>query len=151
MYSREQYGAGEFSGLVDGSELVAEPAVEIGIGNHVTLGPELLWERRWAEPAGERYLWEGRNAWEPALRIVWSSALLDASVRGAFRNEEVDEEFKSDFFDDNWSFRAGGDIAVMPISALSIHLFADYQYRGYPVLVRVTENVSISTSATVKF
>ncbi len=52
MYSREQYGAGEFSGADTGSEFVAEPTVEIGIGNHVTLDPELLWERRWTEPAG---------------------------------------------------------------------------------------------------
>lgn len=151
MYEQERYGAGEFSGALDGSELIAEPAVEIGIGEHVKLGPELLWERRWARQAKERYIWDARQAREPALRMMWSSTVLEASMRGAFRSEKVDEEFKSDLFDDNWSFRAGGDIALMPLPALSIHLFADYQYRTYPVLVRVTENTSISASATVRF
>ncbi len=67
---------------------------------------------------------------------------------GGVSNEEVDEEFKSDFFDDNWSFRAGGDIAVMPIPALTIHLFADYQYRGYPVLVRVSPGFAVERRRT---
>ncbi len=151
MYEREQYGEGEVPGALDGSELVAQPAVEFDIGEYVKLGPELLWERRWAIPTEDRYIWEGRQAWEPALRVGWSSTVLEASVRGAFRNESIDEEFKSSITDDSWSLLAGGDIAVMPLPALSMNLFGDYQYRTYPDLARVTENVSVSASATVRF
>lgn len=151
MYSREHYGAGVITGAFEGSEIIAEPAVEIGIGGQLTVGPEFLWERRWAERVENRYIWEARQAWEPALRAIWSSSVLEASLRGAFRSETIEEEFKSSFTGDSRSFRAGGDIVVMPLPTLSLNLFADYQYRTYPVLARVTENVSVSASATVKF
>jgi hypothetical protein len=153
IHERERYGhvSGAAGFGIDGSELSIEPGVETGIGEHLRIGPELLWEQRWTDVNNGLFLWEARSAWEPGLRIGWSSAIIEASARGAFRAEDIGPGFES-YTADNRSIRVGGDFSVTPVRSLSISLFADYQYRVYAPYgnrARVSENLAISGNISV--
>lgn len=153
IHERERYGSVDGSTVVSikGSELTVEPAVEIGIGERLKFVPGLLGEQRWAHTKNGICVWEARSVWEPVLRIGWSSAVLEASVRGAFRAENIDVDFEN-YTADSRSLRAGGDVSFMPRRSLSINLSADYQYRVYAPYEnrpRVSENMSIAGNVSV--
>jgi len=145
---REKYDStGRLGFFRRGSELTIEPGLEFTIDDHAAITPSLLWDRRWNDMNGDRYLWEAYRAWEPGLRLGWSSEIVDASVRGSFRDEKADDVNLSG---DSRSLRAGADAIVNMGHRVSVNLFADYQFRVYEKDARMTENISLSASATVR-
>ena len=89
---------------------------------------------------------------EPGVRIGWSSALVEAAARVAFRYENMDPEFKH--ADDNRSFRTNIECSILPFRFLSLDGVMDYQYRRYAPFdlnSRQSENLTISVNATVRW
>lgn len=148
IHEREKHDSKGSRDSRRGSELTVEPGLELTIGDHAAITPSFLWDRRWADMDDENYLWEAYRAWEPGLRLGWSSAIIDASVRAALRDEKADDVNISG---DSRSIRAGADANLNLWRRVSVSLFADYQYRVYEKNARLTENISLSASTTVRF
>jgi hypothetical protein len=131
-----------------GSELIVEPSIETTIGAYVMVIPELLFEQRWAGRHGDHSIWDTQRTFEPGLRFRWSSTILDASVRGAFRSEKIDSH-SIGTADNSRSFRAAADANLNLSRQLSVNIVTDYQYRMY-LNKRVSENISLSATATIR-
>jgi hypothetical protein len=151
IHEIERYGALPDSIAAEkiGSELTITPAIETSITENLKIGPELLYERRIAGQNKDAFLWEARSAWEPGVRIEWSSRILEAAVRGAFRLEDIKKEFEI-YNADSKSFKGAADVSVNAGRLLTITLFADYQYRVYAAHARVSENLTVSAAVTVR-
>jgi hypothetical protein len=154
IHEIERYGAlpDSIAAAKIGSELTMAPAIETSITENLKISPELLCERRFAALNAGDFLWDARSAWEPGLRIGWSSRILEAALRGAFRDEDITPEFEI-YTADSRSFRGAADVSVNACRWLTINLFADYQYRLYAPYgshARVSENLTISGAATVR-
>ncbi len=147
IHEREKHDSRDRRDFRRGSELTVEPGMQLTIGDYAALTPSLLWDRRWADMDDEDYLWEAYRAWEPGLRLGWSSVVIDASVRAAFRDEKAGDVSISG---NSRSIRAGADVNVNIWRRVSLSLFADYQYRVYEKDARMTENISLSASTTVR-
>lgn len=141
---------------LSGKELLIVSATEVLLlQQRLSLGPFLQWEHRFAHPinvsSGEAlYIWEGRTALEPGLRIGWSSTVFEAGVRAAYRYEHIEPEFEK--ADDNRSFRINGECSVLPWKFLSFDGIVDYQYRRYlNEGSRQSENLTVSVNVTVRW
>jgi hypothetical protein len=152
IYEKESYGASseQPAGPLTGTELTVCPGIDLTLaGERLRTGPELIWEHRTAAKTGNHFLWEARNVFEPGVRATWNAGNIDASVRAAYRSENIGSEFES-YIADNRSFRGGAELSVVPLSCLSADCMIDYQYRVYTD-ARISENVTISLNVTVKW
>lgn len=159
IHEREIYGtsdgSGEFS--LRGTELTFRPSIRCVLTEMITLEPEVLWQRRWADlvsaDSTDRYLWNVYKAWEPGLRIAFVHDRADLSVRASWRAEDIDALFEGFTADSRW-IKAGAEGCVSLFSMIMVNLLVDYQYRRYaPYLSagRVSENIAVSGGITANF
>ncbi len=93
---------------------------------------------------------EGKYAIEPLIytNIVFSK--IDWSLSSSYRQEIVEEKFKSATIDDNFSISLENQLFLSLSRAASFSALADYQFKCYKN-GRKTENIAISGQFTLQF
>ena len=145
---------GTGKGVISGSELMVASGLDcVLFSKRFRFGPKLLLERRFSSIT-RNPVWKARSTVEPEIHVIWSGETIDATLRTAFRSENIDEVFESSSTADNRSFRCGIEVLVAPLSFLDANLILDYQYRVYAPFntdTRVSENITLSMNVTFKW
>ncbi|MGD9200299.1 MAG: hypothetical protein PVI26_01945, partial [Chitinispirillia bacterium] len=156
IYERESRtpDTGTGKSVISGSGIMAASGLDCVLqSKRFRFGPELLLERHFSSVA-KNPVWEAKSTVEPEIHAIWSGETIDATLRTAFRSENIDEEFENSSKADNRSFRGGVEVLVAPLSFLTASLILDYQYRVYAPFntdARISENITLSMNVTLKW
>ncbi|MFP4164965.1 MAG: hypothetical protein ACLFQB_13965 [Chitinispirillaceae bacterium] len=138
--------------LLTGKEFLFRPTVLFS-WETLSIRPEFLFRKRWAEKAEDIYIWQASQTWESALYSSFSFKTFDLSLFAGYLWDDVMPSFET-YTPDSRGIKTGLNAGFSFLSRWTVYTLVDYQYRiyaPYGIAGRRTENVTLSISLGAQF